>query len=149
MQLAMYKGPATEPLHKIGHAATCLATWSIYSHCELVFGDTLANGHSLCASSSMRDKGVRFKHINLGTGRWDVYELPGFDRAAVAYAYDWFIKHQGLPYDYLGLAWFVLPIDAFNDPARYVCSEAIAAALRLDKPHKFHPQRLLDVAVKA
>lgn len=148
MQLAMYKGPATECLHKIGHVGTCLVTRSIYSHCELVFGDTLTSGHSLCASSSMRDKGVRFKQINLASGRWDVYPLA-YDREAEAYAYDWFVKHQGMPYDHLGLAWFVLPIDGFNDPARFVCSEAIAAALRMRKPHKFHPQRLLNAAVKA
>lgn len=148
MQLAMYKGPATEFLHKIGHAGTCLVTGSIYSHCELVFGPPLQSGRSLCASASMRDKGVRFKHINLSSGRWDVYPLA-YDREAEPYAYDWFLQHQGIPYDYLGLAWFVLPIRAFNQPNRVFCSEAIALALRLPKPHKFHPQRLLDVAVKA
>lgn len=149
MQLAMYKGPATEPLHQIGHAGTCLVTWSIYSHCELVFGPPLTNGRSLCASSSMRDKGVRFKNINLASGRWDLYKLTRYSREDEIYAYNWFVQHQGLPYDLLGLAWFVLPISAFNDPARFVCSEAIAAALRMRKPHKFHPQRLLNAAVKA
>lgn len=149
MQLAMYKGPATEPLHKIGHAATCLVTGSIYSHCELVFGDPLPSGRSLCASSSPRDGGVRFNHINLASGRWDVFPLTRFDRNAEIHAYNWFIQHQGEPYDHLGLGYFILPIRALNRPGRHFCSEAGAAALRLHKPYKFSPQRLLDVAVKA
>lgn len=145
MKLAMYKGPPTEFWHKVGHEATCLWTFSEYSHCELVFGGGSGDGKHLCASSSARDGGVRFKYINLASGHWDVYPIKG-DEAA---AYDWFVAHQGAPYDHFGLGWFVLPIDQFNDPRRFFCSEAIAAALGLPKPHKFHPQRVLDRATKA
>lgn len=149
MQLAMYKGPPTERLHKVGHAATCFVTQSAYSHCELVFAGRDELGRSLCASASPRDGGVRFARIDLSSGRWDVLPLPGCDDTAEAYAYDWFLRHSGMPYDHLGLAWFVLPISGFNHPARYFCSEAVATALRLHKPHKFHPQRLLDAAMEA
>lgn len=115
MQLAMYKGPPTTLWHTVGHEATCLWTFSEYSHCELVFSESARNGKPLCASSSARDGGVRFKHIDLHTGRWDVYSIVG-DEAA---AYDWFVTHQGAPYDYFGLGWFVLPIDQINDPQRF------------------------------
>jgi len=145
MKIAMYKGPPTGFWHKVGHEATCLWTFSEYSHCELVFGDADRSGRHLCASSSARDGGVRFKRIDLSTGRWDLYPIKG-DEAA---AYQWFVQHQGKQYDCLGLAWFVLPIEQFNDPDRYVCSEAIAAALGYARPHKFHPQRVLDRAMKA
>jgi hypothetical protein len=147
MKLAMYKGPPTDLWHTVAHEGTCLWTWSEYSHAELVFSDPLVNGMHFCASSSARDGGVRFKSINLATGRWDVYELPGFDECDEAYARQWFLDNEGLPYDHLGLAWFVLPIDGFNNPRRYFCSEAIAAALRMRQPHKCHPQRLLDACL--
>ncbi len=149
MRLAMYKGPPDDFWHKVGHTGTRLWTWSKYSHCELVFGGPDRFGKSLCASASARDGGVRFKNIDLSSGRWDVLDLPGFDKADEAYAYDWFTAHRGLPYDHLALLWFVLPINQFNRSKRFFCSEAVAAALRMRKPHKFHPQRLLDAAMKA
>jgi hypothetical protein len=149
MKIAMYQGSPKDALHQVGHLATRLRTWSKYSHCELVFGDPDLFRMSMCASSSARDGGVRFKRIDLGSGRWDVYELPGFDAFDTAHARQWFHDHTGTPYDHLGLLWFVLPIGKFNHPARFVCSEACAAALRLPKPHKFHPQRLLDAVKKA
>lgn len=142
MKLAMYKGPPTEFWHKVGHEATCLWTFSDYSHCELVFGEADRHGLHLCASSSARDGGVRFKNIDLASGRWDVYPIKG-DEAA---AYQWFVNHQGAPYDYFGLGWFVLPVDQLNNPRRYFCSEAVAAALGYARSHKFHPQRVLDTA---
>jgi hypothetical protein len=149
MRIAMYKGPPDDFWHKVGHGATCLWTRSRYSHCELVFGEPGTDGRSLCASASSRDGGVRFKRINLGSGRWDVYTPSGYDAHDEAFARQWFHEHNGLPYDHLGLVWFVLPISAFNDPKKFTCSEACAAALGMPKPHKYHPQRLLGAAMKA
>jgi len=149
MKLACYKGPPDDFWHAVGHTATCVWTGSRYSHAELVFGEPDHLGESLCASASARDGGVRFKNIDLASGRWDVYALPGYDKFDEAYAYEWFSKHQGTPYDYFGLVWFVLPIRKFNHPHKQFCSEAIASALGMRKPHKFHPQRLLDAAMKA
>ena len=143
MKLAMYKGPPDDTWHKIGHEATCLWTFSEYSHCELVFDKVNSKGHSLCASSSSRDNGVRFKYIDLNSGKWDVYELD-VTPEQITYAYQWFIINQGKLYDHLGLVWFVLPINQFNDPQKFVCSEALAAALQFNKPHKYHPQKVLD-----
>lgn len=143
----MYKGPPDDFWHKVGHAATCLWTRSRYSHCELVFSDAPVAGKHLCASSSARDGGVRFKRINLSSGRWDVYELPEHDAFDESYARQWVEDHAGLPYDHLGLVWFVLPIGAFDRSKRWFCSEAIAAALRMRKPHKFHPRRLLEAVL--
>lgn len=141
MKLAMYKGPATEALHKLAHKGTCLWTFSEYSHCELVFGEKDVNGNYLCASSSIRDGGVRFKRIDIDSGKWDVYPM-NVTNEEESYAYQWFVNHQGAPYDYLGLAWFVLPINSFDNPSKFFCSEAVAASLQLDKPHKYHPEKL-------
>lgn len=148
MKIAMYKGPPGDFWHKVGHWATCLWTRSKYSHCDLVFSDAPVGGKHLCASSSARDGGVRFKRIDLGSGKWDVFDLPGFDSFDEAYARQWFNDHAGRGYDYLGLLWFLLPIKAINHPQHFFCSEALAHALQLPKPHKFHPQRLLDAAMR-
>lgn len=140
MKIAMYKGPADGLLHKIGHWFTCLWTSSDYSHCEFVFGEGDALGQSLCASASARDGGVRFKSIDVSSGRWDVFDVES-DAAA---AYEWFAKHEGAAYDWFGLLWFVLPVRAFNSQRRFFCSEAMAQAAGLPKAHKFHPQKLLE-----
>lgn len=144
MKIAMYKGPADDFWHKVGHWATCLWTRSKYSHCELVFSDAPVNGKHLCASSSTRDGGVRFKRIDLGSGKWDVFDLPGFYAFDESYARQWFYDNDAAKYDHLALLWFILPISAFDRSKRFFCSEAMAYALRIRKPHKYHPQRLLD-----
>jgi hypothetical protein len=151
MKLAMYKGPASDPLHKLSHWFTCLWTRSKYSHCELVFnGSGIMAPKSLCASSSARDGGVRLKYIDLTSGHWDVYELPQFDALDEAEARAWFYAKadRSAGYDWFGLLWFVLPIKAFNNPRRWFCSEAVAAALDLPKPHKLHPRKLLALVAR-
>jgi hypothetical protein len=149
LRLAMYKGPAESLVHTVGHIAVRLRTLSRYSHCELVLGATDATGHATCWSSSGRDGGVRQKRLQIVSGRWDVYELPGYGEFDEAFARQWFKDRDGLPYDHLALLWFVLPINQFNRSKRFFCSEAVAAALRMRHPHKHHPQRLLDAAMKA
>ena len=146
MHIAMYKGPASGWLHKLSHWVICLVTGSKYSHCELVFGGIDPPAGSYCASATARGGIVRFTRIDLGSGRWDVFPLLTLDGFDEAYARQWFNEHAGARYDYFGLLWFLLPIKAINHPKRFFCSEAMAHALRLRSPHKFHPQRLLDVA---
>lgn len=141
MKIAMYKGPAKDIAHKISHWITCLRTMSVYSHCEIVFSEPRGDGTSLCASSSLRDGGIRFKQIDLDSGNWDVYVISGYDEE---YAKAWFEARKGMPYDIWGLLWFLLPIRKFNNPNSYFCSEACAAALKIDSPHKLHPQSFLD-----
>lgn len=143
MKLAMYKGPAKSWHYRVSHWFTCLWTRSDYSHCELVFEGQDLYGESLCASSSGRDGGVRWARINLGSGHWDVYPVTVTAEQEAA-AHLWFSQNAGDPYDWLGLLWFVLPIRAFDQPSRYFCSESIAAALGLERPHKYHPQKLLE-----
>lgn len=153
MHLASYKGPATGIMHRSTH-------WLIrhlkpkqwfpfvpadYSHNELVF-DIVGNWAE-CASSSARDGGVRFKQIDIFSGRWDVKPLPQYSDADELRAYLWFIEHEGEPYDYLGVAAFIKTLskvvrEVWN---RWFCSEAIAAALRLANPASISPQELDDL----
>lgn len=142
MRMAMYKGPADGLLHQVGHLAVCIRTASRYSHCELVFGPADSLGFATCWSSSSRDGGVRPKRIDLTSGRWDIFALPGRDAFDEEYALNWFHEHRGAEYDWLGNAGFVLPWRT-EQRSKFFCSEACAAALRLDRPWTLHPQGLL------
>lgn len=138
MKLAMYKGPAKGLLPNLAHLAICLRSFSKYSHCEIVFTEPNINGYAVCASSSWRDGGVRFKSIKLDSGHWDLIDLPGYD---VEYAKAWFDNHIGKKYDVKGLLFFILPI-RLESRNKYFCSEACAAALKLKKAFKLYPAKL-------
>lgn len=136
MQLALYKGPADDLAHKIGHAAVCLLTGSKYSHVELVI-----NG--ICWTSSARDGGVRGKAIDLTSGRWDVHPITGDEDRARA----WFSAHNLENYDWAGVLRFALPFLPQREN-QWFCSEACAAALGLPNPENYTPQSLLDAVSK-
>lgn len=138
MQLAMYKGPAKSVGQKLLHWCVCLFTWSPYSHVELVIDGR-------CFSASSRDGGVRGKEIDLGSGHWDVVDLPQRYQLRQAQAKAWFAAHDGQNYDWLGVArlfillWW-LPVRH----GHHFCSKAIAAALGVPRPEEFSPQMLLE-----
>jgi hypothetical protein len=153
MHLASYKGPATGLLHRTTHwLITHLKPrrwWpylpALYSHNELVF--EIKDGMAECASSSVRDGGVRFKRIDIFSGRWDVKPLPQYDDNEELSARWWLIKHEGEGYDYLGVAAFIKTFSALVRECsdRWFCSEAIAAALCLPDPASLSPQDLDDL----
>lgn len=129
MRVALYKGtrPGLSGLFNI------LTRWWLggpYSHCELVFSD----GWS--ASSSFLDGGVRFKRIEYDPARWDFIELESqFDEEE---ARTWFVVHQGMKYDLLGLVGFMIrPIKGHSN--RVVCSEAVMEALGFSQGYRFDP----------
>lgn len=135
MQIAMYRGPAKTAWFQIVHWVICIGTRSRYSHCEIVIrGD--------CYTCSERDGGVRGKKIDLYSGHWDVYDIPG-GREAEDAALRWFAEHHGEGYDWRGILRFVLPWIK-NHERRWFCSEACAAALGIPEPHRITPQGLLD-----
>lgn len=136
--LALYKGPPSGLLNKIGHYAIRLWTWSKWGHAELVID-------GVCWSASARDGGVRQKSINLDSGRWDLVTLPLTDDEVIR-ALAWFLKRDGDGYDYLNIGRFVLPLLG-HDRDRWVCFEAIGAALGLAAPHKLTANDLFHWAV--
>lgn len=129
VQLALYRGPTgpvrtrTDLQNRLVHWGICLRTLSRHSHAELAID-------GLCHSSSARDGGVRAKHIDLHSGRWDVLPLPGADAPR---ALAWFAQHNGQPYDWPGIAAWLLPVR--QHAQRWVCFEAVGAALGLPNPH--------------
>ncbi len=141
MQIALYKGPATEPMDRLIHWAVCVRTFSPYSHVEIVIGGVGPDGLSTCYSSSGRDGGVRVKRIDLANGHWDMLPWRA-DEAAVT---DWFAKHDSAGYDYVGLLTFVLPWK-LGSARKYFCSEALAAASGLSRPWAWTPGRMARYA---
>lgn len=136
LQIAFYKGPADDWLHKLAHFAVCIFTLSRYSHCELVV-------HGTCVSASARDGGVRAKQIDLASGKWLVVDIadPYGDREAMAW--DWFACHAGHRYDWAGIARFVLPFLPHRKD-QWFCSEACAEALGLSSPEDWTPGKLAN-----
>lgn len=129
MKIAFYKGRK-----RFINRLICFVTNSKYSHVELVFEGGLS------FSSSMMDGGVRFKTIQFDPNNWDMYELPVQHSKD---ALEWFEKNLGKGYDYLGVMAFVFK-SAKHTKKRYFCSEAIAAALKLPRPHLYSPATLYD-----
>lgn len=143
LHLAQYRGTLAEnPAAMLFDRLICWRTKSRWSHSELVF-DHAPVGASLCWSSSILDKGVRPKMIDLHSGRWDVYPLH-CSSAEIDRALEWFQAHVGKPYDYLGAAGFALPLPVHFGFAWY-CSEAVAAALGIQDREWMSPQRLAEL----
>lgn len=131
LRAAFYKGTHTG-LPGIYNRLVRWWTRSQYSHVELIMPWGAA------ASSSAMDGGVRFKQIDFDPAKWDFVDLP-IDLASAAE--DWFNRHYGQPYDYLGNAHFVLSAIG-DDKRKWFCSEACAAALGMPDPERFDPGTL-------
>ena len=128
MQVAFYKGRK-----RLFNRLTAWWLRGPYSHCELILSAD-ANGLAICASSSMMDGGVRVKHMRLDPAHWDLVPVdrdPG-------QAWAWLQEHDGEGYDYLGLSGFIARVLG-HDPARWVCSEAVAAMLGMPESWRFDP----------
>lgn len=106
-----------------------------YSHCELVFSDGLS------ASASFTDGGVRFKHIEYDSSRWDFIVLPDeLEDAARAY----FEARQGWGYDLMGNLHLTFGF-VEHSAKKLFCSEADAEALGIPEAWRFEPNALAAV----
>jgi len=95
-------------------------TKSPYSHVEMVFSD------GICASSSQREDGVRFKKINIYNGKWDVYEVK--DIFCERLVRQWFVDNDGDKYDWTGAVGSWLGIDLYKEDRKF-CSQSCAIVL--------------------
>jgi hypothetical protein len=127
VQLATYKGKGL-----VGNALIRWWTGSHYSHCELVVD-------GMCYSSSVMDKGVRSKEINLKDGNWTLINLPWVDGEVVkGYFYNTDIQTYG---------WFgLLCSQLFNrnckEEGAQFCSEWCASAIGLPNTPSYSPYTL-------
>jgi hypothetical protein len=107
---------------------------SIYSHCELVVG-------GLCYSSSIMDKGVRAKAIELELDKWDVIDLQWADAAAVL---EYFKATDCNTYGWFSMIFSQLFNRNQTDIDSQFCSEWCASALGLPNPSTYSPKTLSD-----
>lgn len=127
-QAAFYKG--TRPgLAGIYNRAVRWVDNGPHSHCELIFSDGIA------ASSSWADGGVRFKQIYFDPARWDFIDLPPEKEAS---ARQWFIEHEGEPYDLRGNLRFLVGVVRESGKGKF-CSEATMASLGFSEPWRYGP----------
>ena len=99
-----------------------ILTFSKYSHCELVF----SNG--MCATSSVRDGGIRMKMHNIDD-HWDSYDLVGnFDEDTITY---WFSINSNDTYDWLGAIGSLFHIDLTSEDKKF-CSYSCAISLGIN-----------------
>jgi len=130
VQLALYKGKG-----QIGNAAIRLWTGSEYSHCELVVD-------GWCYSSSVMDKGVRRKRIDLKPDKWDLIELPWANAADV--------QHYFAQTDHYRYGWPSLITSQLFNLNRAVkgaefCSEWCAKAVGLPSASSYSPGSLGEI----
>jgi len=110
-------------------------TGSIYSHCELVVD-------GWCYSSSVMDKGVRRKRIDLKPDKWDLIELPWANAADV--------QHYFAQTDHYRYGWPSLITSQLFNLNRAVrgaefCSEWCAKAVGLPSASSYSPGSLGDI----
>lgn len=127
MQLALYKGKGL-----IGNALVRWWKRSPYSHCEIVIGDA-------CYSSSVMDKGVRRKVIDLKPENWDLIELPWADEMTASRFY---LATRGQRYSWLSIVWSQFFGREYDEPKASFCSEWCAQSLGLPTPCIYSPESL-------
>lgn len=112
-------------------------TSSIYSHCELVVD-------GVCYSSSIMDKGVRGKVIDIDPDKWDVIDLPWADAADVL---EYFKATDSNSYGWFSMIFSQLFNRNQADSDSQFCSEWCASAIGLPNPSTYSPKTLVDTCL--
>jgi len=94
------------------------------THAEAVL-EQHDDGTVTIGSSSLREGGVRMKRCTLDRSSWLLRDVKPWDATK---AKQWFIQHQGEPYDARGAVATVLPAIG-GDPNKRFCHEAIGEAV--------------------
>lgn len=113
------------------------------THCEAILEEH-ADGTVDIGSASLRDGAqVRTKcHVRLTPGNWLIADVPSWSRERSA---DWFIKHNGDPYDLLGAVASPFPVVWQGRKGRF-CSEALAESAGMYSPWVWGPALLATAA---
>lgn len=130
--LCLYKGPVKirdfETLMSwLTHFFICVFTFDYVSHCE-----TLINKRAY--SSSIKDKGVRDKHIDFDSGHWIIYETDA-DAVAALGVYE---KAKNKKYDFAGALSFVFSFIK-QSKNKLFCSELCAGMIGLPNQYLSKP----------
>ncbi len=141
--LALYKGKKSgwKPRDLVARFSDWLTrklTKGIYSHCEIV--TSIRDCYFDCYSSSIRDRGVRFKNMPLPPSKWDLIPLSNITEDKIN---AFFEQTKGKRYDWFGAIGIVLKFR--NARSKYFCSEWCAEMLGLHEPWRFSPNDLAAI----
>lgn len=136
--VAFYKGREFGPL------SSRLVAWnqrSIYSHSEILLGRRPNTLFYECASSTLRDGGVRIVVQPLDPQQWDCWMLPHISPDFVR---AWFDLHDSDTYDLSGLLGFFWRRVKGSKSASW-CSEACAEALGVGDAWRYDVATLVSL----
>lgn len=105
-------------------------TGSQMSHCELVID-------GLWYSASLRDRGVRRKHVDPTPGDWEYQTLPWADAFKII---KWFDENEEVQYGVWDLVFQLFHFNA--DAPGEICSTACAESLDFPYAYKYNPKTL-------
>jgi hypothetical protein len=143
LKIAFYIGKSREnPRIRLWDKFVCLVDGSRFSHAELVL-EHYDDGSCLCASSSARDGGIRFKRMILTEQHWEVVDVFGDKDFAIR----WMNRRAKRGYDWFGLVRTQIGW-APDNQTRYFCSEAVAEMLGLEDAASYGLKFLYKIAVK-
>ena len=134
MKIAFYKGEQTGLVGAYGKFQKKFDSEE-FTHCEIVFSDGMA------ASSSLRDKGTRFKKIDFHPDRWVFIDVSW---ASEESARKYFTDRLGTKYDLKGNIFFAFGF-VRDDKDKLFCSEACAEALGLKEGWRYSPNGLYQI----
>jgi hypothetical protein len=130
--LALFKGTRQFPQSIANHIGRYLDKGP-YSHAEMVYSDGLSG------SSSVVDKGVRFKHIQYrSVGCWDFIPIPDPRGTIETASRRWMQSKEGCKYDYAGNVRFAFGW-IYDHPDKWFCSEACMASLGVPRAFTYGP----------
>lgn len=140
--LASFRGNHKNLVNRLGSEFIRLMCKGVYSHNEIVIGESPFEDECRCISSSSIEGGVREKRMQLNQADWDVIRVD-----ADIERIEWWIGiYDGHPFDYFGTVAVRLPFLVREHPTKFFCSEACGDMLGLDEPWRLDPCGLHAVA---
>lgn len=145
MKVALFIGDHTKdtPGVRLGWWLTRLVQKGKYSnvtHVEAILKEW-DDGSVTIASSSLRDGGIRMKRCVLTPGHWDIVDVPRWDSEV---AEQWFIDHEGEPYDWRGAFATCVPVQ-WKQKNEWFCNEAVGASVGMNSPEIFGPSQFAAI----
>lgn len=125
---------------RVADEVTKFFTKGKYSHCELAVEQE--DGSFLCYSSSVRDKGVRKKVIDIKEqDKWDLEEVTHLKVTSESIE-EFYQNTKDKKYDLTGALGVVLRLK--DNGNKYFCSEWCAEAIGYHRPFDYSPVELYN-----
>lgn len=146
MRIALYIGDhkGDAPHVRLGWWVTRLVQKGKYkqvTHVEAIL-DEHEDGTVTIGSASLRDGGVRTKErVRLNPRHWLIADVPQWD---VESAREWFIEHDGEPYDWRGAFATCMPF-SWDILGQWFCNGATGASGGLQDSEKFGPAQFAAI----